>query len=73
VASSHRKRVSTSNEQSKRYQAAAEAALDQLEWAIDYLRRIDKPGIAKALDANRVSIIKRSRLRRGWRWGGDDG
>jgi hypothetical protein len=73
VASSHRTRRSTSNEQTKRYQDAAEAALDQLEWAIDYLRRIRKQKIAKALDANRAAIVSQSGLKRGWRWGDDDG
>jgi hypothetical protein len=72
VASSHRTGRSTSNEQTKRYQEAAEAALDQLEWAIDYLRKIRKPRIAKALDANRVTILNRSGLKRGWRWDSDD-
>ena len=64
---------SPSNGQRKRYQDATEAALDQLEWAIAYLRRIGKPKLAKALEANRTAIINRSGLKRGWRWGGDDG
>jgi len=64
---------SPTNASRKRYQDAAEAALDQLEWAIAYLRRIRKPKIAKALEANRAAIINRSGLKRGWRWGGDDG
>jgi hypothetical protein len=37
-------------------------ALQQLEWCIGYLRRIRKPRIAKALEANRAAIIKRYRL-----------
>ena len=73
MASSQRTHRSTSNEQAERYHDAAEAALEQLEWAIDHLRRTRKPKIAKALDANRAAIIDRSRLKRGWRWDGDDG
>jgi hypothetical protein len=72
VASTRRTRRSTSNKQAKRYQDAAEAALDQLGWAIEYLRRIRKPTIAKALDANRAAIANRSGVKRGWRWGDDD-
>jgi hypothetical protein len=45
-----------------RYREAAESALEQLEWCIAYLRKIHKPRIAKALEANRASIIKRYRL-----------
>jgi hypothetical protein len=48
--------------QAARYQEAAEVALEQLDWCIDYLRKIRKPSIAKALEANRASIIKRYRL-----------
>lgn len=73
MTSSHRTRGSTSNGQGKRYQDAAEAALDQLEWAVAYLRRIQKPKLAKALETNRAAIINRSGLKRGWRWGGDEG
>jgi hypothetical protein len=61
VASSQRSRT-----QAQRYQEAAEAALDQLEWAAAYLRRIRKPRIARALEANRASIIERYRLKRSW-------
>jgi hypothetical protein len=43
----------------RRYHAATEQALQQLEWCIGYLRQIRKPRIAKALEDNRASIIKR--------------
>jgi hypothetical protein len=33
----------------ERYREAAERALDQLEWCIDYLYRVRKPDIARAL------------------------
>jgi hypothetical protein len=45
-----------------RYREAAELALEQLEWCIGYLRQIRKPRIAKALEANRATIVKRYRL-----------
>jgi len=61
VASSQRTRS-----QPPRYQKAAEGALDQLEWVADYFRRIGKPKLARALDANRASITERAGLRRGW-------
>jgi hypothetical protein len=41
------------------YRAAAEAALDQLDWAIDYLYRIGKPQIAAALRRNSRQIVRR--------------
>jgi hypothetical protein len=73
VAASRRTRSPTSNnEHAKRYQEAAEAALDQLTWTIAYLRRIGKPQIAKALEAKCAAIINDSQLKRGWRWD-DDG
>jgi hypothetical protein len=68
VASSQR-----SQTQAQRYQEAAEAALDQLDWTVSYLRRIRKPKIARALEANRAAIIERYRLNRGWTWRRDDG
>jgi hypothetical protein len=63
VASSQR-----SQTQAQRYQEAAEAALDQLEWTAAYLRRIRKPKIARALEASRASIIQQYKLNRSWTW-----
>ena len=40
----------------ERYREAATAALDQLDWAINYLR-MPKPQIAAALDRNRRFIV----------------
>ena len=51
-----------STDQRGRYQEAAEVALEQLEWCINYLRRIRKDKIARALEANRASIRKRCGL-----------
>jgi hypothetical protein len=45
----------------ERYRQAAEHALDQLEWCIDYLYRLQKPDIARALSRNRSQIMKRIR------------
>jgi hypothetical protein len=43
----------------ERYREAAERALDQLEWCIDYLYRVRKPDIARTLARNRSQIMKR--------------
>ena len=45
----------------ERYREAAWAALDQLEWRINYLYRVRKPDIARALARNRSQIMKRIR------------
>jgi hypothetical protein len=42
----------------ERYREAAETALDQLDWCIDYLYRVGKPDIARALARNRSQIRK---------------
>ena len=43
-------------EETDRYRRAAEETLDQLDWCVDYLYRIRKPEIAKAIAQNRASI-----------------
>jgi hypothetical protein len=43
------------------YRAAPTAALDQLEWCIDYLYRARKPDIATAIARNRKQILERLR------------
>jgi hypothetical protein len=43
--------------EAKRYREAAELALDQLQWAINYLYRIRKSTIAKRLERNREHIL----------------
>jgi hypothetical protein len=45
--------------QLERYREAAARALDQLEWCIDYLYRVRKPEIARALARNRKLILDR--------------
>jgi hypothetical protein len=45
----------------ERYREAATRALDQLEWCIEYLYRVRKPDIARALSRNRRQILERLR------------
>jgi hypothetical protein len=49
----------TLDDETARYRAAARLALDQLDWCINYLRRIRKGQIARALDENRTAIARR--------------
>jgi hypothetical protein len=44
-----------------RYRQAAEHALDQLDWTVNYLYRIRKTGLARALAKNGASIRRRMR------------
>jgi hypothetical protein len=43
----------------ERYREAALHALDQLEWCIQYLHRLRKPELARALARNREQILER--------------
>jgi hypothetical protein len=43
----------------ERYREAALNALDQLEWCIQYLHRLRKPELARALARNRKQILER--------------
>ena len=43
--------------EAKRYREAAELALDQLQWAINYLHRIRKSALAERLERNREHIL----------------
>jgi hypothetical protein len=45
--------------QLERYREAARQALDQLEWCVDYLYRVRKPDIARAIGRNRKQILER--------------
>ena len=45
--------------EAERYHAAAEEALDQLEWVVQYLYKIRKPKLASVLDQNRRFIKAR--------------
>ena len=42
-----------------RYRQAAEVALQQLDWTINYLLRIRKPEIARSLAKNQGAIRRR--------------
>jgi hypothetical protein len=46
-------------DEAERYRQAAEAALEQLDWIIDYLYKIKRPGIAAAIERNRIRVAKR--------------
>jgi hypothetical protein len=46
--------------ESERYRRAAVQALEQLEWCVDYLYRVSKADIAKAISRNRNEIIRRA-------------
>ena len=50
-----------SRREAAKYRRAAEEALDQLDWCINYLNRIGKSSIADALAKNRSSIRRRMR------------
>ena len=41
-----------------RYRSAAEAALEQLDWCIDFFARNQKGGHARTLSANRSQIVR---------------
>ena len=45
----------------ERYREAANQALDQLEWCVDYLYRLRKPQIARVVARNRKQILHRLR------------
>ena len=48
--------------EAQRYRIAADLALEQLDWAINYLYRIRRPQIAGVLRRNKATIVKRHRL-----------
>ena len=57
MARRHDERVNgDASDEVDRYREAAEAALEQLDWAIGYLHRIRKTGVARGLAKNRAFI-----------------
>jgi hypothetical protein len=48
-----------------RYRLAAEETLEQLEWCVQYLHRIQKSRIAEVIDKNRRSIRREMSPARG--------
>ena len=57
-----RDRMRELDRETKRYRAAAMQALEQLQWCVNYLYRLQRPQIARSLERNRAQIIKRARL-----------
>jgi hypothetical protein len=55
------KTIRDRQQEAERYREAAELALNQLQWCIDYLYRIRKPTLARGLSANREQIQDRLR------------
>jgi hypothetical protein len=47
--------------EAERYREAANLALDQLDWCIDYLYRVKKADIARTIARNRKQIVARIR------------
>jgi len=47
-----------------RYRRAADLALDQLQWCVNYLHGIRKSQVARSLAKNRARIIEQYRLDR---------
>jgi hypothetical protein len=47
------------DQEAARYRRAAELALDQLEWCVQYLREIRKFRLAKQLARNHAAIRRR--------------
>jgi hypothetical protein len=54
-------RTRKNDEPASRYREAAELAIEQLDWCINYLRQIHKAKIAGALEHNRNAIVWRAR------------
>jgi hypothetical protein len=51
-------------QEAERYRRAAADALDQLQWCVNYLYRIRKDEIARAVNNNCAIITERSGIRR---------
>jgi hypothetical protein len=51
------------DDEARRYHRAAQAALEQLDWCIRYLRQIRKNEVATILSRNRDQIERRVRAR----------
>ena len=47
------------SDEAERYRRAAHAAIDQLDWCIEFLRRLRKTAISKQLAENRSAIAAR--------------
>jgi hypothetical protein len=47
------------SDEAERYRKAAQLALDQVDWCVEYLRRLRKTAISKQLAKNRAEIGSR--------------
>jgi len=54
-------RKESARSEAERYRAAADEALNQLDWCIAYLHRLRKPQLAAAVARNRAEIRRRMR------------
>jgi hypothetical protein len=61
VPASRRRRESAQDDEISRYRKAADLAIEQLDWVVNYLHQIHKSQIANALRKNRTTIVKRYR------------
>jgi hypothetical protein len=60
VSDATRARAKTpAKEEAAMFRRAAEEALDQLDWCVEYLYHIRKPGLARAVGKNRSAIRRR--------------
>jgi hypothetical protein len=50
-----------SDDEAVRYRQAAHLALDQLQWCVEYLRKIRKSRLSKEVARNRAALIRRLR------------
>lgn len=53
--------IMANDDEAARYRRATYAALDQLEWCAEYLRRIRKAKLAKQVAKNRTALLRRVR------------
>jgi hypothetical protein len=47
------------SDEAERYRKAAHLALDQIDWCVEYLRRLRKTAMSKQLAKNRSEIASR--------------
>jgi hypothetical protein len=54
--------VARGQSRAERYRKAAQLAIEQLDWCINYMHRIQRPQIGDVLRRNRDTIVKRHGL-----------
>jgi hypothetical protein len=55
--------IRTKEHEVEQYKEAAAAALEQLQWCVNYLYGIRKQQIARALESNHDTIVEQAGLR----------